>query len=289
MTLQEIREKKFPRAFKGYSDTEVDLFMAQVGAAFEKLEEQIKLSREQADALRTRLAEYEGMDREMRGALLAAQKAARDIVEEARNKEKALLEEAKASLMTIEEDIEKQRGQSEFLKQQAFQEIDELKAKAREEYEAQKKQANEEIETQTRALRDQHAREKEALEREIGELVSARDAIRSEIETLLKENIAALSARLQSLPGSEQSVEATAEEPQEAEAREAEAREAEAQEAEAPEEKAREPEPEPQEETRPKAPAESKKEPGVGFAPYSPNDIPGANAPDELPKLDFQG
>lgn len=293
MTLQEIREKKFPRAFKGYSDTEVDAFMAQVGSAVEKLEEEINLSMKEADALRTRLAEYEGMDREMRGALLAAQRAAREIVEEARDREKTLLEEAQTTLEKIEQEIEKQQGQSEFLKKKAQGEIETLKAEAQAEMEEQKSRAQEVVDSMKKRVQEEadfmknlvqqevgemknrvqeeYEREKETLDREIGELVSMRTQVRVELESMLKGNIEVLSARLQALPEPGGNGSYTGEETTEPETTEPEAQEAQA--------------PEPEE--QPEDPAGQA--PQTGCAPYSLADIPGADGPDGLPKLDFQG
>lgn len=177
MTLQDIREKKFPRAFKGYADAEVDLFVAQVGAAFEKLEEEQKASCELVDKLNARLAEYESMDREMRGALLAAQKAAREIEEGAREQEQAILEEAKASFARIQEEADKLSEQTE----------------------EKRKQAMEKIEEQALEMRIRHAREIEALKQEIRGLESMRLLVHNEIETMLRDNIGLMNAQLQSL------------------------------------------------------------------------------------------
>ncbi|MFZ5974555.1 MAG: DivIVA domain-containing protein [Bacillota bacterium] len=230
MTLQDIREKKFPRAFKGYSDAEVDLFVAQVSAAFEQMEEELKKNRDSVEKISARLAEYESIDREMRGALLAAQKAAGEIIDSAHEQKRAILEEAEASLAKTKENAIKLTEQTE----------------------EKRKQVMEKIEEQALAMRIKHARDNDALKQEIRDLEAMRAKLHDEIETMLRDNIGLLNAQLQNL-------------------------------ATLPPASMLEPEQKKPEET-----AQLKDEPKIGFAPYSPADIPGAEADEALPKLDFQ-
>lgn len=177
MTLEEIREKKFSRAFKGYSDAEVNSFIEQVASAFEQLENEQKENSAHTDELGERLAEYESMDREMRGALLAAQKASREIIEEARRHESLILEEAKETLKRVQEEAKQLGEQTEALRKQKLEEID----------------------RQALDMRIQHAREMDALKQRIRVLEAIRAQVHSQIETMLSENIGQLNIQLQNL------------------------------------------------------------------------------------------
>ncbi len=163
MNSQEIFDKTFSRSFKGYTDTEVDIFLQKIAEEYADLEK--------------KLAEYVSMDREISEALLSAQKAARNIIEAAKDDERKILEEAEESLATIKQEIVDSRVY----------------------YDSETKKVNDTIERQALDLRIKHALRIDEMRREVYELSTLRDSLTRDIKAMLDVNIQSLQSQLDSI------------------------------------------------------------------------------------------
>lgn len=83
LTSQDVRDKKFSRAFKGYSDTEVDAFLDEVVAEFERLYQIINGLKARCTKTETSLQEYTQMEKSLRSVMVLADQAAKQLVDDA--------------------------------------------------------------------------------------------------------------------------------------------------------------------------------------------------------------
>lgn len=163
MNSQEIFDKTFSRSFKGYTDTEVDIFLQKIAEEYASMEK--------------KLAEYVSMDREISEALLSAQKAARSIIDSAKDDEKKILEEAEEALATIKQEIVDSRAYLD----------------------SETKKTNDTIDRQALDLRIKHALKIDEMRREVYELSTLRDSLTRDIKAMLDVNIQSLQSQLDSI------------------------------------------------------------------------------------------
>jgi cell division initiation protein len=100
-TAQEIREKTFERAIRGYDIGSVDEFLDQMAADFTAMEKENAALKSKMRVLVEKIEEYRQTEDSMRLALLSAQKMSSDIETEARQKADALLTQARQKADSI--------------------------------------------------------------------------------------------------------------------------------------------------------------------------------------------
>jgi|GEM_PF-2290465 DivIVA domain len=100
-TAQEIREKTFERALRGYDIGSVDEFLDQMAADFTAIAKENATLKGKMRVLVEKIEEYRQTEDSMRLALLSAQKMSSDIESEARKKADAILSEARQKADSI--------------------------------------------------------------------------------------------------------------------------------------------------------------------------------------------
>ncbi len=115
----DIANRKFPRAFRGYSRREVEAFREQVAAALEEALAENKRLRQEMEELQRQLQGYRSIEDTLKEALVMAERTAEErreqalheaqiIVERARREGEDIVHEARAQ-------VERYRGESEHL------------------------------------------------------------------------------------------------------------------------------------------------------------------------------
>lgn len=123
LTPLDIRNKTFRRAFRGYSEDEVDSFLEQVMREFEQLLRDNAALREQLEACSARLQQYENLEHTLHNALIVAQQTADEVRAAARREAELAVEEARqrgeALLREAREEAERIRREAAELAQRA--------------------------------------------------------------------------------------------------------------------------------------------------------------------------
>lgn len=101
LSSKEIREIKFSKAVGGYKQDEVDVLLDKVEADYEAYERNIRELNGTVEALKKENEGYKSSQNSIQNVLLSAQKLADQIVEEARAKSEAILNDAKGSVERI--------------------------------------------------------------------------------------------------------------------------------------------------------------------------------------------
>jgi len=97
LTPSDLYNTSFRNALVGgYDKDEVDAFLERVGDVFESLINEVRTLREQQDALKGQLEDYNEIETALRAALTSSQKFSENITESARREADALIEEARA-------------------------------------------------------------------------------------------------------------------------------------------------------------------------------------------------
>lgn len=97
LTPQEVEERVFPKAKKGgYDMQDVDDFLDQLTADYTELYKENAVLKRKMKVLADKITEYQETEGAMRSTLLAAQKMANQLVEEAKAKRTQILEETEA-------------------------------------------------------------------------------------------------------------------------------------------------------------------------------------------------
>lgn len=97
LTPQEVEERVFPKAKKGgYDMQDVDNFLDQLTADYTELYKENAVLKRKMKVLADKITEYQETEGAMRATLLAAQKMANDLVEEAKGKREKILAETEA-------------------------------------------------------------------------------------------------------------------------------------------------------------------------------------------------
>lgn len=109
-----IREAKFEKtAVFGYKTEDVDIFLAEVAKAFEKLEEEKADLEEKIVVLAEGIESYREQEESLKTTLLAAQRLSDSLVKEAKVKADEILENAKTEAEQLDKDISKKRDAAE--------------------------------------------------------------------------------------------------------------------------------------------------------------------------------
>lgn len=113
LTPLDIHQKEFRHVLRGYNEEEVDAFLDEVANEFERLfQENIDL-KEQVERLQKKLAQYENFEQTLQDTMIAAQKSAEDIqnnakrageliIRDAELKGKEMMQEAASQRQTFE-------------------------------------------------------------------------------------------------------------------------------------------------------------------------------------------
>lgn len=101
LSSKEIREIKFSKAVGGYKQDEVDVLLDKVEADYETYERNIRELNAAVEALKKENEGYKSSQNSIQNVLLSAQKLADQIVDEARAKSEAILNDAKGSVERI--------------------------------------------------------------------------------------------------------------------------------------------------------------------------------------------
>ena len=111
LTPMDIHNKEFKRGFRGYSEEDVDAFMDDLAADYEKCEK-----------YEDKLSQYEKMESTMNQTLMLAQQTAENvkvsarkeadlILQEAENKKKQMLDATTLNVQTTQQDMDKMKTQ----------------------------------------------------------------------------------------------------------------------------------------------------------------------------------
>lgn len=101
LTPQDIQDKEFHDAFRGYSHEEVDLFLDDVAGAFERVYKENQEFHHRLRELEAQLTQARATEDMLKRTLLAAQKTADEAIEEARGKGRELVREAESKAREI--------------------------------------------------------------------------------------------------------------------------------------------------------------------------------------------
>lgn len=92
ITPVDIRQQQFSvRVFRGYDVHEVDAFLEDVAEDYEQITKENALLREQLAALEERMRGFEGRDRTLQEALIAAQRVSEEMKEAAKREAQLVL------------------------------------------------------------------------------------------------------------------------------------------------------------------------------------------------------
>lgn len=94
ITSRDISAKEFKRSLRGYDEAEVDAFLDELMAQWEKSARQTDALENEIKKLRDRVAYFESVEESIKLALVTAQKTATDLVATAQKRAEALLESA---------------------------------------------------------------------------------------------------------------------------------------------------------------------------------------------------
>lgn len=98
LTADEIRNITFSSSMKGYKKEEVDIFLDRIEADYEQIAHQVKLLMDKNDELQKKVDENENAKDSIQNVLLSAQKLADQIVAEANEQAKNILQAAQTEI-----------------------------------------------------------------------------------------------------------------------------------------------------------------------------------------------
>lgn len=108
MNSREIREKRFDKATMfGYKTEEVDLYLTELGQAFDEMVKEKAVLEKKITILAERIEEYRKDENSMKEALLGAQRLGNTVVAEAQEKAAKILSEAQEKADTLVQEAEK--------------------------------------------------------------------------------------------------------------------------------------------------------------------------------------
>ncbi|MCK4777286.1 MAG: DivIVA domain-containing protein [Actinomycetia bacterium] len=104
LTPLDIHQKEFRRGLRGYNEEDVDSFLDEIATEFEKLfQENIDL-REQVERLQKKLAQYENFEQTLQDTMLASQKSAEEIQNNAKRAAELIIRDAELKAKEIVQD-----------------------------------------------------------------------------------------------------------------------------------------------------------------------------------------
>jgi len=101
LTPLDIQNKRFEKAVSGYNRTEVEDFLNEVLADYEKLYKQSIDSNDKISVLTSAIEHYKAIEETMQNTLMIAQQTADEVRKNAEEKARLMVEEAKAKANEI--------------------------------------------------------------------------------------------------------------------------------------------------------------------------------------------
>lgn len=96
LTPQDIRDKQFGKAFRGYNEAEVDEFLDEAARQLEHLARDNSALRDQLEQLSAKVEQYQRLEDTLHNTLVVAQQAAEEIKASARREAEVIVEEARS-------------------------------------------------------------------------------------------------------------------------------------------------------------------------------------------------
>ena len=123
LTPLDIENKKFSKQMmKGYSVDEVDEFLDELTADYEKLYKETSEAKNKIEDMQEDMAKYKNRERTLNNTLIMAQTAAEDVKNLAKQQAEAIINEAQASakqtVSELEQDILTKQKELEELQKQ---------------------------------------------------------------------------------------------------------------------------------------------------------------------------
>jgi cell division initiation protein len=122
ITPNEISNKEFKKAFRGYDSDEVDEFLDQIVEDYEKLYKENVNQREKLSALNEKLEQYSNLETTLQNTLILAQNAADQAKESSKKESELIINNAKESanqmIRDAEQNITEINKKYELLKQE---------------------------------------------------------------------------------------------------------------------------------------------------------------------------
>jgi cell division initiation protein len=110
LTPIDVQQQTFKVALRGYAEDEVDAFLDEVVLALRDYEQRLREAEERIVVLEEQLTASRETEEAMRRALLAAQRTADSIVEEARSEATQILKEARGEVDSISQQTREERA-----------------------------------------------------------------------------------------------------------------------------------------------------------------------------------
>ncbi|MBE0429118.1 MAG: DivIVA domain-containing protein [Thermoleophilia bacterium] len=104
ITPLDIRHKEFARSVRGYKDTEVDEFLDEITAEFERLFNENIDSRERLEALEEKISQYRNIEDTLQKTLVSAQQQAEELKQNAQKEADLILRDAELKSRSIVND-----------------------------------------------------------------------------------------------------------------------------------------------------------------------------------------
>ena len=133
LTPQEVSERAFSKvSFGGYHMAQVDEFLDTVTADYSALYNENAVLKSKMKVLLDKVEEYRSTEEAMRKALLAAQRMADNLVQEAEQKRAQILQDAEAEaqkrLDSVHEEVEAERFRLESAKKETASFVEQVRA-----------------------------------------------------------------------------------------------------------------------------------------------------------------
>ncbi len=91
---EEIVEKEFKKAFRGYSETEVDIYLDQIKEDYEVIVKENEAVKEKLSMYKEEIKRYSNIEETLKETLITAQSAAEDTTSAANKKARIIVQEA---------------------------------------------------------------------------------------------------------------------------------------------------------------------------------------------------
>ncbi|MBI4743303.1 MAG: DivIVA domain-containing protein [Actinobacteria bacterium] len=116
LTPLDIHHKEFKHALRGYSEEEVDAFLDEVAAEFERLFKENIEAEEKVERIRTKVSQYEDMENTLRNTLVTAQRSAEEVLRNSQKEADLIIKDAelKAKEIVQEAHMQKQELQAQL-------------------------------------------------------------------------------------------------------------------------------------------------------------------------------
>lgn len=124
LTPLDIQNKEFKKAMRGYKETEVDSFLDEIIADYEKIyRENIEL-KDKIASLNEEIEKYTNLEETLKNTLIVAQNTAEEVTANARKESELIIKEAKDTARNIIEDAHREaakiQNQYENLKKETL-------------------------------------------------------------------------------------------------------------------------------------------------------------------------